>query len=130
MNDLGPIPLIPQLDRVNIQVFICPLPTTFLAAEPKLGQAVEQIKALGGEPGRAVFSERLMKNSLLELSVVRDDGIVFELHEEITPGDALLIYAKNSRLINLVVVARDFVDMLTESRVVPVAESGSPKRLL
>lgn len=130
MSELGPIPLIPQLDRVNIQVFICPLPTTFSAAEPQLGKAVEQIKALGGTPERAVFSERLMRESFLELIVRRDDGITFDLHEEITPGDALLIYAKNSRIISLVVVARDFVDMLTESRVVAVSESREQKRLL
>ena len=112
-----------KLALISIAAVLLIVSLIFFIISPQLGKALQQIKALGAEPERAVFSEGLMRDPVLELYVRRDDGIIFELYENITPGDALLIYAKNSRIISLVVVGRDMVDMLTESRVVPITEA-------
>lgn len=121
MTDVAPN--LPQLDRVNIQVFLCPMPTKFQQAKPQLGKLLMQIEALGAEVQFGNFSERLQSNPHLDIIARRNDGVVFELSEQITPGDHVLIYSRQERLLSMVVVDRIFAELLTEKPTVSIAES-------
>lgn len=111
---MSTIPMIAELDRIPVQLYLAEIPMTWQRAQPALGKIILQIEALGAAVTRAHLSERLQRASILEIEAEREDGVIFDLHQDIAAGDHILIYARHGRIVGLVVVPDFFADLLRE----------------
>lgn len=113
----------PQLDRVNAQIIIAPLPMRFADAEPVLNRLLLQLADLGAKVERANFRESMKAPSEIHLRVISKEGDEHELQEEVALGDHIMVYVTRGRLAAITLAPHHFAAALTQGPTMQINEA-------